>query len=91
MLLYGLPGFANLLKVSTDVCYFENTRFSDMNAADKKHKTEDSIEFLNTLRFDLFEKKYFNLNTIERKQYQSEILIKTWVPAEYITNLNDIS
>jgi hypothetical protein len=80
-----------LLKVSTDVCYFENTRFSDMNAADRRHKNEDSIDFLNTLRFDLFEKKYFNLNMIEKKQYQAEVLIKTWIPAEYITNLNDIS
>jgi hypothetical protein len=80
-----------LLNVSTEVCYFENTKFSDMNAADKRHKNEDSANFLSTLKFNLFEKKYFDLNAIEKKQYQAEVLIKTWIPAEYITNLNDIS
>lgn len=80
-----------LLKVSTEVCYFENTRFSDMNAADKRHTNDVSIDFLSTLRFDLFEKEYFNLNPIEKKQYQAEVLIKTWIPAEYISNLNDFT
>jgi hypothetical protein len=79
-----------LLKVSPDVCYFENTRFSDMNAADRRHKNDNSLDFLSTLKFDLFEKKYFNLSLIEKKQHQAEVLIKTWIPAEYITNLNEI-
>jgi hypothetical protein len=80
----------HLLTVSTEVCYFENTRFSDMNAADRRHQNDDSIDFLRTLKFDLFKKSYFNLNAIEKKEYQSEVLIKTWIPAEYITNLNEI-
>ena len=80
-----------LLKVLPEVCYFENTRFSDMNAADRRHKNDDSLDFLSKLRFDLFEKKYFNLSLIEKKQHQAEVLIKTWIPAEYITNLNEIS
>ena len=79
-----------LLKVSPDVCYFENTRFSDMNAADRRHKNDDSLDFLSTLKFDLFQKNRFNLSLIEKKQHQAEVLIKTWIPAEYITNLNEI-
>ncbi len=80
-----------LLKVSIDVCYFENTRFSDMNAADRRHKDGDSVDFLNSLRFDLFHKRYFDLNPIEKKQHQAEVLVKTWIPAEYITNINEIA
>lgn len=80
-----------LLKVSIDVCYFENTRFSDMNAADRRHKDGDSVDFLNSLRFDLFHKRYFELNPIEKKQHQAEVLVKTWIPAEYITNINEIA
>lgn len=79
-----------LLKVSIEVCYFENTRFSDMNAADQRHKNSDNVDFLESLRFDLFKRSYFDLNPIEKKQHQAEILVKTWIPAEYITNLNEI-
>ncbi len=78
-----------LLNVSIEVCYFENTRFSNMNAADRKHTNKDSVEFLQTLRFDLFHKSYFDLNPIEKKLHQAEVLVKTWIPAEYITNLNN--
>ena len=80
-----------ILKVSIDVCYFENTRFSDMNAADKRHTNDDSIDFLNSLRFDLFQRRYFDLNPIEKKLHQAEILVKTWIPAEYITNINEVA
>jgi hypothetical protein len=79
-----------LLKVSIEVCYFENTRFSDMNAADRRHTNGDSVDFLSSLRFDLFHKRYFDLNPIEKKQHQAEVLVKTWIPAEYITNFNEI-
>jgi hypothetical protein len=80
-----------LLKVSIEVCYFENTRFSDMNAADKRHTNGDTVDFLNSLRFDLFHRRYFDLNPIEKKQHQAEVLVKTWIPTEYITNLNEIA
>lgn len=80
-----------LLKVSIEVCYFENTRFSDMNAADRRHTNGDSVDFLSSLRFDLFHKSYFDLNPIEKKQHQAEVLVKTWIPAEYITNFNEIA
>ncbi len=80
-----------LLKVSIEVCYFENTRFSDMNAADRRHTNSDSVDFLNSLRFDLFNKRYFDLDAIEKKQHQAEVLVKTWIPAEYITNINEIT
>ncbi len=80
-----------LLKVSIEVCYFENTKFSNMNAADRRHLNGDSVDFLKALNFDLFQKSYFNLNQIERKQYQAEVLVRTWIPAEFITNINEIA
>jgi hypothetical protein len=80
-----------LLNVSIEVCYFENSRFSDMNAADRGHTNSDSVDFLSSLRFDLFHKRYFDLNQIEKKQYQAEVLVRTWIPAEFITNFNEIA
>lgn len=77
-----------LLKVSIEVCYYENTKFSNMNAADRRHTNDDSIEFLQSLRFDLFQQNYFNLNPVEKKLHQAEVLVKTWIPLEHITNIN---
>lgn len=80
-----------LLKVSIEVCYYENTKFSNMNAADRRHTNDDSIEFLQSLRFDLFQQNYFNLNPVEKKQHQAEVLVKTWIPLEHITNINALA
>ncbi len=80
-----------LLKVSVEVCYFENTRFSDMNAADRRHKNNDTFQFLETLRFDLFPRNYFGLTPTEKKLHQAEVLVKTWIPAEFITNIKEFA
>jgi len=80
-----------LLKVSVEVCYFENTRFSDMNAAARRHTNNDTFEFLETLRFDLFPRSYFDLTPTEKKLHQAEVLVKTWIPAEYITNIKEFA
>lgn len=77
-----------LLEVSIEVCYFENTKFSDMNAADRRHTNDDSADFLQSLRFDLFQQNYFNLSPTEKKMHQAEVLVKTWIPIEHITNIN---
>lgn len=80
-----------LLKVSIDVCYYENTKFSNMNAADRKHVNDDSPEFLSTLRFDLFKKRYLDLTPEDKKYHQAEVLVKTWIPLEQILNINDFA
>ncbi|WP_366182951.1 DarT ssDNA thymidine ADP-ribosyltransferase family protein [Flavobacterium ovatum] len=77
-----------LLQVSIEVCYFENTRFSNMNATDNRHENNDTIEFIESLRFDLFSQNYFDLDTLDKKRYQAEVLVKTWIPIEHITNIN---
>jgi len=61
-----------------------------MNAADSQHINGDSVDFLSSLRFDLFHKNFFELDSFEKKLHQAEILVKTWIPVEYITNLNEI-
>lgn len=77
------------LKISIDVCYFLHTRFSNMNATDKGHKNSDNLTFFRALKFDLFKKRYFDLSGHDKKFYQAEILVKTWVPIQYITNIDE--
>jgi hypothetical protein len=77
------------LKISLDVAYFENSLFTTMNAADNRTIKGGSIENLRMLKFHLYNRHYFHLEGDDKKYYQSEVLVKTWIPIEYITNIND--
>ncbi|MCC7004819.1 DUF4433 domain-containing protein [Candidatus Nomurabacteria bacterium] len=77
-----------LLTISTEVCFWINTRFSTMNAADNRSKKGSTVDVLKECKFSLFKEHYFNLEGINKKYYQAEVLVKTWIPIEYITNIN---
>lgn len=78
-----------ILEISTEVAFLKGTRFSNMNAADGKHQNRDSADFLKGLKFELFNQSYFNLDTMDKKYYQAEIMVRTWIPLKYITNINN--
>ena len=87
---------AVVLEISIETCYFVNTLFANMNAADSKHtnskgfSNNDTLDFIKTkVHFDLFRCRYNDLIDMDRKYYQAEILVKTWIPIEYITNINN--
>lgn len=77
------------LRISLDVAYFENSLFTTMNAADNRTIKGGSIENLRMLKFHLYNRHYFSLEGDDKKYYQSEVLVKTWIPIDYITNIND--
>ena len=76
-----------ILHISTEVATIKETLFSDINAADKQHKLGGGIDFLRTLKFDIFNKDYRDLSVENKKKYQAEILVKTCIPTKYILNL----
>ncbi|QQS30754.1 MAG: DUF4433 domain-containing protein [Sphingobacteriales bacterium] len=76
------------LKISTEVCYFIHTNFSTMNAADNRSRKGSTIADLRQCRFDLFNRHYSALQGDEKKYYQAEVLVKTWIPIQFITNIN---
>lgn len=75
------------LEIDTSVAEFEHTLFSDINAADSSHRKGGSFEFLKSIDYSIFMRNYFDLSPNEKKKYQSEILVKTWIPVKYILNL----
>ena len=80
-----------ILNISLEVCYWENTKFTTMNYADRKSMIGNGIHILENCRFDLFNRNYLNLIEDERKFYQAEVLVKTWIPLEYISNIGEIN
>ncbi|MCI5056126.1 MAG: DarT ssDNA thymidine ADP-ribosyltransferase family protein [Flavobacteriales bacterium] len=77
-----------LLRVAVDVAYFEYTAFSDINATDSNHSHGSTISDLKRINFSATKRSYVRREDSEFKQHQAEILVKTWIPLEYITNIN---
>jgi hypothetical protein len=84
------------LEIKTDVAFFEYTEFSDKNAAAFRSYTPNigkTLEFLKNIRFDILKKalfvNHYNLMDDEKPYNQAEVLVKTWIPIDYISNIND--
>lgn len=78
------------LKIDLDVALWENTLFSDINATDNNVTVNGDFDFLKTLDFDIFRQRYNNLDILEKKKYQAEILVKDFLPIKYIKNINSL-
>lgn len=76
------------LEIDLDVALWESTLFSDMNATDNNVTVQGGFDFLKNLDFDVFKQRYNNLNSLEKKKYQAEILVKDFLPIKYITNID---
>ncbi|MDR1809532.1 MAG: DarT ssDNA thymidine ADP-ribosyltransferase family protein [Prevotella sp.] len=78
-----------LLKVKIDVAYFCETHFSDINAADSGHSNGTELQHLKQVNFKATQRNYVRNDDPDFKQHQAEVLVKTWIPIEYITNINN--
>ncbi|MEQ8238224.1 MAG: DarT ssDNA thymidine ADP-ribosyltransferase family protein [Cyclobacteriaceae bacterium] len=76
-----------VLKISSDVCFFYETLFADKNTVSSDVAICDKSDNFKNIKFELFGKNYQNLNPEEKKQYQSEVLVKSFIPIVYILNL----
>jgi hypothetical protein len=78
-----------LLKVKIDVVYFEQTQFSNINATDKEHTHGSALCDLQRINFQATQKHYVSKTDIDFKPHQAEVLVKTWIPINYIININN--
>ena len=77
-----------LLKIDVEVAYFENTIFCNINATDSNHKKGQNIEDLERIRFSATKRTFVSREDPDFKHHQAEVLVKTWIPLEHITNIN---
>jgi len=77
-----------LLKVDIEVAYYENTIFCNINATDSSHKKGNHLEDLERIRFLATKRNFVSKEDPDFKHHQAEVLVKTWIPLEHITNIN---
>lgn len=79
-----------LLKIKVDVAWFESTFFSDINAADSKAKIGDDFRFIKkAFDFDAINLEWCRSDDPRHKKRQAEVMVKTFIPAKYIVNLDN--
>jgi hypothetical protein len=79
-----------ILTISLDVCNFANSRFANMNATKNGHSQGTNLSNLQAIHFGTVKRpNHFDLDETEKPYYQAEVLVKTWIPIEYITNINE--
>jgi tetratricopeptide (TPR) repeat protein len=77
-----------VLKIKTEVVYLQNTCFSDMNATDASHTHGSNLSDLERVNFAATKMTYLTKEDPNFKFSQAEVMVKTWIPIEYITNIH---
>lgn len=76
-----------VLKIKADVALLRDVVFSDMNAADKRHKHGKSLSHLRNVDFAATKRRFVRSDDPDFKPHQAEVMVRTCVPLEYIVNL----
>jgi len=78
-----------LLKIKVDVAWSKDTLFSDINAADSLHSHGGTFEDLKRVDLKATRMHYVSKSDPSFKKHQAEVMVKSFIPIEYITNLNN--
>ena len=78
-----------LLKIKIDVATFKDTLFSDMNAADSDHTHGGNLSDLQRVNIGATKASYVSRNSPIFHAHQAECMVKTFIPIEYIENINN--
>lgn len=78
-----------LLKIKADVALAENTLFSDINAAASAHHHGGSLDDFNRVDLRATQARRVRNDSPIFHKHQAEILIKTFLPIEYIVNIEN--
>ena len=77
-----------LLKIDIEVATWKDSLFSDINATDNNHHHGGTISDLKKVNFNAVKRNYVSRSDGDFKPHQAEVMVKTFIPAKYIINLN---
>lgn len=80
-----------LLKIKIDVAAFKDTQFSNVNAAANDNIHGKSLEYLQRVNIQATQAHYVSRESPIFHEHQAECMVKTFIPLEFITNINNPS
>lgn len=79
-----------ILEINPEVIWWEGSKYSDRNATKNGACVGDNLSDFKAIHFDSVKvKKHFDLDPEEQMFFQAEILVKNFIPLEYITNISN--
>ena len=78
-----------LFKIKPEIALLESTLFSDRDAALENHHHGAHLEDLAMVHFDVLAKKEISEDDPDYDFYQAEVMVKTFLPKEYILNFDN--
>lgn len=79
-----------LLEISPEVIYWSETRYADRNATKNGAQIGNDIDDFEEIHFSSVRaSNQFDLPEEEKEFYQAEVLVKNFIPLEYILNIRD--
>jgi hypothetical protein len=80
-----------VLEIDPRVIYWTDTLFSDRNATKNGAMKGSTLEDFKRIHFESVKaQRCFDLDPDEQQFYQSEVLVKNFIPLKYITNIGNI-
>ena len=79
-----------LLEIDPQVIYWKDSKYADRNATKNGAHVGGDIDDFKAIHFSAIKaRKHFDLDDDEQKFYQAEVLVKTFIPLEYIRNIGN--
>lgn len=79
-----------LLEIDPQVIYWKDSKFADRNATKNGAQVGNGMDDFKAIHFSAVKaKKHFDLDDDEQKFYQAEVLVKNFIPLEYIKNIGN--
>mgnify|MGYP001774900712 CR=1 FL=1 len=79
-----------VLEINPIVAVLKDTIFSDINAADRSHHQGGNIEDLQRINFEATRMRFVSRDDPNFKPHQAEVMVKRFLPARYIDNLDNL-
>lgn len=79
-----------ILEIDPEVIYWQDSKYANMNATRSGAHKGGSLEDFRQIHFESIKvRKHFDLPEAEQPYFQAEILVKNFIPLEYIKNIGN--
>lgn len=79
-----------ILEINPEVVYWDGTLYADRNATKNGANVGGTVDDLNRIHFQSVKaQKHFDLDEDEQQFYQAEVLVKNFIPLQYIRNIGN--
>ena len=80
-----------ILEIDLEVVYWKGTKYADRNATKTGAKVGETLKDFKRIHFQTIKaKKHFDLPEDEQVFYQAEVLVKNFIPLDFITNIGNL-